>query len=116
MNNKPNFLFVCTINKIRSLTAEAIFKDDPRFNVKSCGIKSNARVEINEELVNWSDTIIVMEQLHGEFIRENFPESFSIKKVYCLNIPDDYLFNNPVLIELLSPKINCVFFIDLQSN
>jgi hypothetical protein len=35
--NLMNILFVCTINKMRSLTAERIYQKDERFKVKSAG-------------------------------------------------------------------------------
>ncbi|MDX2306237.1 MAG: hypothetical protein NW226_25740 [Microscillaceae bacterium] len=35
-----NILFVCTMNKLRSLTAEHIYAQDSRFEVKSVGTDS----------------------------------------------------------------------------
>lgn len=39
---KPNILVVCGRNKIRSRTAEYLFKNDVRFNIRSVGLSSNS--------------------------------------------------------------------------
>ncbi len=38
MTERPNILVVCGRNKKRSRTAEHIFKNDNRFNIRSAGL------------------------------------------------------------------------------
>jgi protein-tyrosine phosphatase len=47
-----NYLFVCSRNKRRSLTAEAIFKSHPVHSVRSAGTSESARVKISEPLIH----------------------------------------------------------------
>ena len=46
-SKKVNVLFVCTVNRMRSLTANVIFKDDHRMNVRSAGVAENAKCRMN---------------------------------------------------------------------
>ncbi len=55
-----NILFVCSRNKWRSPTAEAIFKDRQGLNVKSAGTEPSARRRVTAKLIDWADTIFVM--------------------------------------------------------
>src|SRR5688500_11928162 len=101
MNNKPKILFVCTINRMRSATAQAIFENDNRFEVKSAGTDKHASIVLSEELLTWADSIVVMEKHHRNNIRKNFPATYNNKKIVCLYIPDDYDYMQPELIYLL---------------
>jgi len=55
-------LFVCTVNRFRSKTAEEIFKS--KFNVKSAGTSELANTPLSRELLEWADYIFVMEESH----------------------------------------------------
>jgi predicted protein tyrosine phosphatase len=91
---KLKILFVCTANRMRSKTAEKIYKNDERFMVKSAGVADFADVPLNLELLNWADYVIVMEEMHIEWIRQSYPRFFLRKheKILCLDIPDIYNF------------------------
>jgi len=65
---KIKILFVCTINKMRSATAEVIYKNDERFEVKSAGTDSTANTILSIDLLNWADSIVVMEKEHRNFL------------------------------------------------
>lgn len=69
MVEKLKLLFVCTINRMRSATAQVIYENDDRFEVKSAGTDRNARVVVDRELLEWADAIIVMEKYHRNKIR-----------------------------------------------
>ena len=100
-----NVLFVCSRNKWRSLTAETIYKNNPNYFVKSAGTESSARIRVNEKLINWADVVFVMEKHHKQKLSENFPEATSNKKIIILDIPDDYKYMDPELINILTDSI-----------
>ncbi|HAD14416.1 MAG TPA: hypothetical protein DCF33_18495 [Saprospirales bacterium] len=54
---------------MRSATAQVIYENDDRFEVKSAGTDRNARIVVDRELLEWADAIIVMEKYHRNKIR-----------------------------------------------
>lgn len=102
-------LFVCTINKMRSLTAEKVYEKDKRFAVKSAGTDSGAKNRINRELIVWADYVLVMERKHRNVIRKEFPDLYLSKRIICLYIPDEYDFMDEALIHLLKSKMEELF-------
>ena len=53
MIDRPNILVVCGRNKKRSKTAEYIFKNDNRFNVRSAGLSPKSDRKISENDLHW---------------------------------------------------------------
>ncbi|MEG4446958.1 methyltransferase domain-containing protein [Microcoleus sp. AT9_B5] len=104
--DKIKILFVCSQNKWRSLTAEKICQKLSGYSVRSAGTEKGARIRVTEGLVGWADLIFVMEKKHGDRLRSKFPESLEGKKVICLQIPDNYQYMEPELVELLQAKLN----------
>jgi predicted protein tyrosine phosphatase len=113
---KQKILFVCTVNRMRSATAHIIYQDDERFDVKSAGTDKEAKVVISRDILEWSDSIIVMEKHHRNVIRKLFPDIYATKKIVCLYIPDDYDFMQLELIAILKDKIEDVYRRELLSN
>jgi len=97
---KIRLLFVCTINRMRSATAHKIYENDERFHVKSAGTDKTADTVLTNELLNWADSIIVMEKHHRNYIRGHFPDIYKTKKIVCLYIPDEYDYMQTELIEI----------------
>jgi predicted protein tyrosine phosphatase len=93
-----NLLFVCSKNKWRSRTAEAIFKNTPGHKVRSAGTDSGAQVRLNEKHLSWADLIFVMERKHMQKIKTEFEEVFDKSKIVVLDIPDEYQFMDEDLI------------------
>ncbi len=93
---------------MRSATAHEIYKDDDRFEIQSAGTDPSAKIEINESLLDWADSIVVMEKHHRNTIRKKYPELYETKKIVCLYIPDEYDFMDKTLIELLQGKFEDV--------
>ena len=54
-------LFVCNANMYRSPTAEAMYKNDKRYSVKSAGVWEGSKNLLTEELLEWADIVLVME-------------------------------------------------------
>ena len=106
---KLRVLFVCTINRMRSATAHKIYEHDNRFEVKSAGTDKEANTVLSDEILNWADSIVVMEKHHRSYIRKHFPEIYRTKRIVCLYIPDDYDYMQTELIAILKEKIEDVY-------
>lgn len=87
---RERLLFVCTFNMSRSFTAERLFHDHARYDVRSAGTHHSAITLVDAELLGWADRIIVMEEHHRECLADRFPALVPGKPVLCLGIPDDY--------------------------
>ncbi|MGE9311724.1 hypothetical protein ACLOAU_08760 [Niabella sp. CJ426] len=90
---------------MRSATADTIFREDKRFEVRSAGTDKTANTVLSQEILGWADSIIVMERHHRNHIRKHFPDVYQNKKIVCLYIPDDYDYMQPELIEMLQAKV-----------
>lgn len=98
-------LFVCTQNRLRSPTAENVFSNYRGINVKSAGLDPHAKIHLSSNLIEWSDIIFVMEKTHLEKIKNKYSGKLKGKKIICLNIPDEYDFMQPQLIDILKEKV-----------
>lgn len=98
-------LFLCSRNHWRSPTAEAVYQNDPRVEVCSAGVSASARRRVSEKLLRWADLVLVMESAHKRKLREDFPEVFHDLRIEVLEIPDDYEFMDPALIELIRSTV-----------
>jgi predicted protein tyrosine phosphatase len=105
MKTKKNILFVCTKNQIRSLTADHIFKNTPGFSVRSAGTASDAQRKINSRDIQWAEIIFVMEKKHQEIVEHKFADQLQSKQLICLNIPDEYGYMEPELVQILKDSI-----------
>ena len=99
-------LFVCSQNRIRSLTAERMFDWVPQYQARSAGTNENARVKVTAGLLGWADKIFVMQKSHHSLLRMKFSEALEGKDVVALNVPDDYCFMQPELIDELRAKLS----------
>src|SRR5690606_42155956 len=57
-------LFVCSQNRFRSPTAEAVFAGLEGLEVASAGLNSGAPTTVTGDLIEWADVIMVMEKTH----------------------------------------------------
>ena len=109
IDTKLKLLFVCTVNRMRSATAHKIYESDDRFEVKSAGTDKSASTVLTEEILNWADSIVVMEKKHRNHIRKHFTEIYENKRIVCLYIPDDYDYMQTELIGILKGKLEDVY-------
>ena len=98
-------LFVCSRNRIRSLTAERLFDGSSDYQVRSVGTQPNARIVVTEGHLGWADLIFCMEKSHLERLRRKFPEAMRERRTVCLHIPDDFQFMQLELIALLESAV-----------
>lgn len=100
-----NVLFICTQNRLRSPTAEQVFADWPGIETQSAGLGNEAGNPVSPELLAWSDLIFVMEKSHRSKLARKFRTHLGGKRIICLDIPDDFEYMDPALIQLLRAKV-----------
>lgn len=98
-------LFVCGRNRLRSPTAEHVFAGYAGIECDSAGLSSDADNPLTGELVEWADIIFVMEKMHRARLSQRFRRHLKSARVICLDIPDDYEFMDPDLVEILKKKV-----------
>jgi len=98
-------LFVCSQNKLRSPTAEAVFSKWEGIEAASCGLNHDADVPASSELVEWADIIFVMEKAHRNKLSAKFKKFLNGKRLICLDIPDKFEYMDSNLVSLLQAKV-----------
>lgn len=98
-------LFICAQNRLRSPTAEHVFADWPGIETESAGIGNGADNPVSPELLVRADLVFVMEKSHLDKLRRRFRTHLNGKRLICLDIPDDYDYMDPVLVQLLRQKV-----------
>lgn len=96
-----NALFVCSRNQWRSPTAEHVFSDDARFFVRSRGLSPRSPRRLFEDDLAWADVVFVMESDHLSRIKSTMRDALGNTPVHVLDIPDDYHYMDPELVNLL---------------
>lgn len=100
-----HILFICSKNRLRSPTAEKIFSTYHNVECASAGLCDDAENQVTPELIEWADLIFVMEEAHRIKLSDNFSSDLKDAQVICLDIPDQYDFMDPALIQLLKIKV-----------
>ena len=100
-----NALFVCSRNQWRSPTAERVWRNEPGFQVRSGGTSPNARHTVTAGDIEWADVIFAMEKKHRSRLRADFAEFLDGKTIHVLNIPDQYQFMDPELVDILRDAV-----------
>ncbi|OFW06539.1 MAG: hypothetical protein A3H96_12785 [Acidobacteria bacterium RIFCSPLOWO2_02_FULL_67_36] len=98
-------LFVCQWNRSRSATAERLFCRRKDLEVRSAGTSPDALVRVNERMLDWADVIFTMDEGQREEMAAMFPTHAALERLVCLDIPDDFTFLQPALVDLLERKV-----------
>ena len=102
--NRLNVLFVCSKNQWRSPTAEVIYRNDFRINVRSAGTSSSARKQISQANIDWADLILVMESQHKKrIIRDR--NYLDLPEIIVLDIPDEYQYMDEELVSIIKLSV-----------
>jgi predicted protein tyrosine phosphatase len=100
-----NILFVCTLNKARSVTAAKMYRRTPGIAVRSAGISDRSQHQLVEDDLAWADRVITFESKHEKWIRETFTGDFP--EIIDVGIPDHFTADAPELVhelmEVLTP-------------
>ncbi len=104
---KLRVLFICNQNSCRSKTAEWLYEKNEDIIVSSAGINENANVKLTEDMLIDQDIIYVFEYHQKNFIKKQFPKIYKniASQIQCLEIKDNYRFQDPDLIEKLVSQL-----------
>ena len=110
-------LTVCSAGCLRSPTAAHILSSEPwNYNTRCAGTSAEyAIVPITEALIVWADVIVCMDeiqQLHINTMQNKLSEeyeAFEYKQVINLDIPDNFDYRNPKLVEIMTEKFKELF-------
>src|ERR1035437_3878074 len=100
MRRRLKILFVCAMNKQRSVTAERLYRNDARLEVRSAGVRAEAKRRVGEADLKWADVVFVMEREHKQWIMMRF-EDLELPLIEVLDVPDDFEVMDPQLQEML---------------
>lgn len=93
------------MNKQRSATAERLYRNDARLEVRSAGVRADANRRVTAGDLAWADVVFVMEREHKLWLATRF-EGMPLPRIDVLEIPDDYAFMDPHLQEMLRALID----------
>ena len=99
-------LFVCSQNRLRSPTAEAVCQGVEGIEAISAGTNNDAEQPLTGDLIEWADVVFVMERHHRNRITKKFREQLKGKQLLVLGIPDDYEYMQPELMNLLKVRLH----------
>ncbi len=105
MTNTVRILFVCSENRLRSPTAEAVFASYDGVETFSAGTNSDCEQPVTGDLVEWADVILVMERTHRNKVASRFRSLLKDKKLGVLNIPDHFEYMDPLLVDILKRRV-----------
>ena len=96
------------MNKQRSATAERIYRNDPRIEARSAGVRANANRRVAENDLRWADIVFVMEREHKLAITTRFDGNpgLALPPIDVLDIPDEFEFMDPSLAEMLKTMLD----------
>ncbi|WP_421704075.1 low molecular weight protein tyrosine phosphatase family protein [Aliiroseovarius sp.] len=100
-----NLLFICSRNQWRSPTGEAVWRRVEGVEARSAGTSRNARRRVTLGDIRWADLVLVMEEKHASRLKAEFRQDLGHRPVHVLDIPDDYRFMDPELVELLESAV-----------
>jgi len=91
-------LFICSRNQWRSPTGEAIYRREDGVEARSAGTAKAARRRVSLDLT--------MEEKHSAWLRAEFRQEMSSKKIHVLDIPDEYRFMDGDLVTLIRETVD----------
>ena len=107
-----NVLFVCSRNQWRSPTAEKVWRSHSALSVRSGGTSPNARRRVSEQDIHWADAIFVMEEKHKSRLLAEYGRMLEHKAIHVLDIPDQYRYMDPELVEELERSVGAILGLD----
>lgn len=105
MSHYKHVLCICAAGMLRSPTAALVLSREPfDYDTRAAGIDCGL-IPVSDTLVQWADEIVFMEPRMRESIKERIYASGLNRPVMkCLNIPDDYDYRDPALMQLIRER------------
>jgi predicted protein tyrosine phosphatase len=98
-------LTVCSANMLRSPTIALVLSAEPyNFNTRSAGTEGYALIPVTEDLLVWADEVVCADTEHALWVRNKMMEWMLDKPIVDLQIPDNYEYRNPKLIEMIKER------------
>ncbi len=69
------------------------------------GLSNDADERLSVEHIEWATDIFVMERRQKSRLSQMFGSALKGKRVICLNIPDNYAYMQPELVDLLQARL-----------
>jgi len=104
--HREHVLFICTANVDRSRTAEDLYAEDDRYEVRSAGVAPFATVPLTRDLLLWADRVFVMNESEDQHLtrtRIRFPEVD--RPIVDLDVEDRWPRGDPELVSLLLRRL-----------
>ena len=101
-------LFVCSRNRLRSPTAEAVVAGWPGVSAVSAETAPDADARVSADLVEWADVVVAFEAAHRRRLARAFGELLAGTRVVVLDVADEYGFMDPALVRLLRQRLPSV--------
>jgi len=98
-------LFVCSRNRLRSPTAEAVVAGWPGVHAVSAGTAPDAEARVSADLVEWADVVVAFEAAHRRRVTKAFGPLLADTRVVVLGIPDAFAFMDPALVRTLRERL-----------
>jgi predicted protein tyrosine phosphatase len=98
-------LTVCSANMLRSPTIAHVLSAEPyNCNTRSAGTEGYALIPVTEDLLVWADEVVCADTEHALWVRNKMMEWMLDKPIVDLQIPDNYEYRNPELIEMIKER------------
>ena len=94
-----NVLFVCTLNKARSVVAARLYRRTPGLAVRSAGTSDRAAHQVTAHDLRWADRVIVFEPAHARWLRATF--AAPLPEIVDAGVDDAYTATDPELVDEL---------------
>lgn len=95
-------LCVCSAGLLRSPTLANTLHSRLGYNTRACGTARNfALVPISEALIHWADEIVFTDDDCKVYLDEDEKSELRMSGavIYTLDLPDEYDYNDPALVE-----------------
>lgn len=101
-------LCVCSAGLLRSPSMTVVLQAEPfNKNCRAAGTEDYALVRISEALIKWADQIVVADSYTEQRVRQICEElgiDDSLEDIINLDIPDEYEYRNPELMEMIDKR------------
>ena len=100
-------LCVCSAGLLRSPTMAVVLSQEPyNYNTRAAGLsKEYALIPVDDVLLHWANEIVCAESWMSQEIEEMLKAlGMEHKDIIALDIPDEYEYRNPELMQLIREK------------
>ena len=81
-------------------------------SVRSAGTSPNAQRKVSADDIRWAEVIFVMEEKHKSRLVAEFSRLLDGKAIHVLDIPDEYKYMDPELVEQLERSVSAILGFD----